>query len=47
MDDTKLRIHSHPKMEKSRRLPKGHVIIDEGLFWELVRRFGSRLRVTP
>ncbi len=47
MNDTKLRIHSHPKMERSRRIKKGHVIIDGELFLELVRRFGSRLRVTP
>ena len=40
---TELRIHSHPKQEKSRRVKKGHVIIDGELFLELVRQFGTWL----
>ena len=35
-----IRIHNHPAMEKELNVPIGHVIIDEELFYELLRRFG-------
>ncbi len=38
-----IRIHSHPIMERSCRIPEGHVIIDDDLYMELIRRFGDRL----
>ncbi len=42
----KLRIHTHPWMERSRRVKKGHVIIDGELFLELLNRFGRYLPTT-
>jgi len=38
-----IRIHNHPQMEKELGVPFGHVIIDEELFSELLRRFGVYL----
>ncbi len=40
------KIHNHPKMEQELKVPTGHYIIDEGLFYELLRRFGMRLPET-
>jgi hypothetical protein len=39
----KIKIHNHPAMEKDLNVPAGHVIIDEELFYELLRRFGIHL----
>ena len=39
----KLKIHTHPWMERSRRVKKGHVIIDGELFLELLNQFGPYL----
>ena len=39
----KYRIHTHPWMEKEKNIPAGHVIIDESLYLELLRRFGQEL----
>ena len=43
--DPKMRLHSHPRMEKDHRVPDGHVIIDYHVFFELVRIHGRY--VTP
>jgi len=37
------KIHNHPRMEKDLGVPPNHVIIDEELFFELLRRFGIHL----
>jgi hypothetical protein len=39
----KLRIHTHPIMERKLNVPDGHVIIDAALYMELLRRHGDRL----
>jgi hypothetical protein len=45
--NNKLRIHSHPAMEKKLEVPDDHVIIDAELYMELVKRFGSQLPSLP
>ena len=39
-------IHHHPEMEQELKVPTGYYIIDEELFYELLRRFGMRLPET-
>jgi hypothetical protein len=43
--DPKMRLHSHPYMEKDCKVPDGHVIIDYDVFFKLVQIHGRY--VTP
>lgn len=38
--DPKMELHSHPRMEHELGVPKGHVIIDYPVFFELVQIHG-------
>ena len=35
----KIKIHSHPRMESQLDVPKGHVIIDDDLYWEIQYKY--------
>ena len=35
----KIRIHSHPWMERQLDVPKGHVIIDDNLYCEIKNKY--------
>jgi len=45
MTKDNLRIHNHPIMERKLNVPEGHVIIDDDLYVELMRRFGNSLKL--
>jgi hypothetical protein len=39
----RIKIHNHPHLESELEVPKGHVIIDTDLYFELLQRFGNTL----